>query len=929
MSVIHNALAAIGVSIVASSSAVAQATSGTWDTNLSGDWTDVLNWLGDTAYAEGADNTATFGNFITADTVINLDTSITIGNITASDATHTYTISGTSVLTLDKTTGVPVIDVTTSGRTLVISSQISGTDGLQKNGAGILRLTGTNDFTGGITIAEGRLIAGSDAALGATSNGITFTGTQGALLLPTGSFTLDSNRTITSQTGAMAVISRENINNNGTINIGGKLTGEGGFQFSTGYQLGSVIFNLSNANNDFQGALRIGGDYTGVHTFTPSTVTLNMASLTDGSGYGNIQFGRGNNSSGNTLTLNYTNAAAADLVLDNRRIELGSSAETAHLSNSSTTYGIIVNTDLLVSRAGNKTLRLSAVSGSDNNVFAGDIADGTNAVIAIEKSSSGTWALGGTNTYSGRTTLAQANPAAGGITFHGMQAVSENTELYQRHGGGTGGHGTWKFLDDSATPVSRSMVDILHVQRNGSQNALNIFVGNNSTANGGTSASTQTGSTIQLGNLTFQQEATGATGGARLNLTGANDYGLQLGNVNVELQAAYTGTWNVRLDAISAGLTVGGNVQQAAGSLGTTNLQLDGDVNGNVISGNILDSADVTPQSLAVTKEGVNTWTLSGANTYTGNTTISGGTLEIGGSGTLGNSSAGVGNYAGNIAIASTNSGRLVYNSTATQTLSGVISGAGALVKNNSGNLILTNTNSLTGATTINAGILSVNGTGAINSSAVTINGGDFRYNSSTNYTNTLTFTSGSISGTNWGGSLDNLVIASNQTISPGNSPGTATTGAQTWAAGGTYLWEINNATGTAGTDPGWDLLSGTGILTISATAGSEFIIDVTSLDLTNLTGDAANFDQNQNYTWLIAQFDSISGFDETDFVINADDFTNATNGSFGISLGGTELGTGTNNEIYLTYTTNQVIPEPKAALLGALGILLLLRRRR
>lgn len=884
-------LAALGCATLAVSSASAadvlwsangstQGGAGTWNT-ADARWGTVAAGPYGTIWDNANNDTAIFGSTGGA---ISLGTNITAGGLTFN--TNSYSISAGNTLTLagDST---PIINVVTSGHTATINSIIAGTDGLQKDGAGILKLTGTNDFTGGITITNGRLIAGSDAALGATSNGITFTGTQGALLLPTGTFTLDSNRTITSQSGAMAVISRENINNRGTINIGSKLTGQGGFQFSTGYQLGGVTYNLSNASNDFQGALRIGGDYAGVHTFTPSTVTLNMASLADGAGYGNIQFGRGNNGSGNILTLNYTSAAATDLVLNNRRIELGSSVETAHLSNSSTTYGIIVNTDLLISRAGNKTLRLSAVSGSNNNVFAGDIADGTNAVIAIEKASPGTWALGGTNTYSGRTTLAQANPAAGGITFQGMQAVSENTELYQRHGGGSGGHGTWKFLDDSATPTFRSMVDILHVQRNASQNSLSVFVGNNSTANGGTSASTQTGSAIQLGNLTFQQEVTGATGGARLNLTGANDYGLQLGNVNVELQAAYTGTWNVRLDAISAGLTVGGNVQQAAGSLGMTNLQLDGDVNGNVISGNILDSTDVTPQALSVTKEGVNTWTLSGANTYSGNTTINAGHLEIGGSGTLGNVSAGVGDYSGNISIASTSSGKLVYNSSATQTFSGVISGAGALFVED-GSLRLGNaSNTYTGATTVNGGTLLINGSTST-SSAVSVG----------------------VSGTLGGNGTVGGATTVNGNLRPGTSPGVLTfTNSLTLAGTTATTMEINGTvreTGYDGVDVGTALTYG-GTLTLAF--GTTFGTDQT-------------FNLFDLFTSQSGSFSSVS-------------LTGSYSGSlvddgFGVWSATTSSG---NESWVFTQSTGDlaltVIPEPSSALFGALGAMLLLRRRR
>src|SRR5205823_2474894 len=69
------------------------------------------------------------------------------------------------------------------------------------------------------------------------------------------------------------------------------------------------------------------------------------------------------------------------------------------------------------------------------------------------------------------------------------------------------------------------------------------------------------------------------------------------------------------------------------------------------------------------------TLTLSGVNTYTGATTISAGTLQIDGAGSLGS-----GAYAGAVA----NAGTLKYSSSANQTLSGIISGAGALTKDTS-----------------------------------------------------------------------------------------------------------------------------------------------------------------------------------------------------------------------------------------------------
>ena len=68
------------------------AASGSWNVSGGGDWSTPANWT--PGVADGAGNTATFGNVITAASTINLDGPRTIGNITASDTGQDYTISG-------------------------------------------------------------------------------------------------------------------------------------------------------------------------------------------------------------------------------------------------------------------------------------------------------------------------------------------------------------------------------------------------------------------------------------------------------------------------------------------------------------------------------------------------------------------------------------------------------------------------------------------------------------------------------------------------------------------------------------------------------------------------------------------------------------------------------------------------------------------
>jgi autotransporter-associated beta strand protein len=371
----------------------------------------------------------------------------------------------------------------------------------------------------------------------------------------------------------------------------------------------------------------------------------------------------------------------------------------------------------------------------------------------------------------------------------------------------------------------------------------------------------------------------------------------------------------------------------------------------DTVNDSLLISSNLVQGTGALTKSGAGTLTLSGsASTYTGQTYVNGGTLSIGSNINLGAVTTGAtlnlrggtlqstGTFALDNAGATKRAVVLTYlngidvTGSNTLTVSGVVSGTGSLTKSNTGTLALTGTNTYSGATYVTNGTLAVNGTGSINSSAVTVNGGNFRYNSTVAYTGTLTYTSGTIGGTNLGGSFDNQTIGTGKTISPGNSPGTASTGSQTWAGGGTYVWEVNNAQvggvggGTAGADPGWDLENGTGTLTISATSGSQFNLLLTSLSLGNTAGLATNFDKTSNYNWLIADFASVTGFAANAFNINTSAFTNTFTGTFGVATG--DMGTigGDSSQIYLTYTA---VPEPGAALIGSLGLLALLRRRR
>jgi autotransporter-associated beta strand protein len=131
----------------------------------------------------------------------------------------------------------------------------------------------------------------------------------------------------------------------------------------------------------------------------------------------------------------------------------------------------------------------------------------------------------------------------------------------------------------------------------------------------------------------------------------------------------------------------------------------------NTFAGRI---ADGTAAVISVTKVDGGLWILSGTNTYSGTTTISGGILEISGAGVLGN-----GAYSGSIA----NSTTFRCNSTATQTLRGVISGAGVLTKGSTGTLTLSGDNTYSGATTVGGGTLICAGNSTCSGATIVTNG--------------------------------------------------------------------------------------------------------------------------------------------------------------------------------------------------------------
>jgi len=378
-------LAAIGCATMAISSASAQ-TNGTWTQDAAGtyDWSTTTNWLDDIV-AGGTDATASFTESAGGAQTASLDIDVTLGNLTL-DRNQNLTINTDTedpkIFTLDTTTGTPTINVA-SDRTLSINTVLAGSDGLLLQGGGRLNLVGLdnanpNTLTGGVTVIGG-IVEAVEVRANSIGDGPISLSEGGELWLRGGN---NSTGPVSIGTGGGTLRNR----GNNTFQTTGILTGSGTLTFTTPGGGGGRNWWFNSTDNDF----------TGGFVLTNVNHNIQVNSLADSTN--NITF----NAAG---TFRYGSGAITALTLNDRAFELNNSGGT--IDNANTTHAITINTDLIATGSGVKTLTLSGASGP-TNVFAGLIADETDegeGTVALTKSGASTWVLGGDNTYSGATTI--------------------------------------------------------------------------------------------------------------------------------------------------------------------------------------------------------------------------------------------------------------------------------------------------------------------------------------------------------------------------------------------------------------------------------------------------------------------------------------------------------------------------------------------
>ena len=802
-STLRSYLALAGSSLLAISSA--SAADGTWDNNSAGNWTDIANWLGDAAYASGTDSTATFGDFITADRIVTLNAPITIGNITASDITHNYTISGANILTLDRSSGIPTINVT-SGRTLTIGSEIAGLDGLQKSGLGTLSLTGTNSYTGTTTITSGILQLNFSITGAPTSNIISNSSVLslgGGQLTVTGKASTTTSQTFASTSvtgGANTIANIANATANPQLVALGAITRSAGvtlnFSLPTGGQTASNGITTSNTttNGTIGGWSTVGnvgwagktGDNitSGSVTYaTTATAGTTAANYTDN----NIDV---TNSAGlidnvitpNSLRFDTVGAFTMTLAAGDNIIGSGGILVTGTVGNNTST---ITGGNLAGSASGELFIHQHNTTGTSSTLTIGSIIKNNGGATGLTKSGAGTLSLSGNNTYTGITTINTGTVLISHANALGTTAG--NTTIAATGSTLTGG----QLQLTGGITTAENITITGSSELSGSAAAISGTANNTNTLSGN----------ITLSNLTGGVRIASGNAGARLNFTGTIS---QTGSSQALVFAlGNAGGQNVTINnpiALNGGaLSLGGNgsnvilkgVNATDGSgIGTTTINSGGVGLQLGISDAINTTATLTNNgnfNLANFNQTVNA--LAGASTGILRNTVAGTrTLTVGNGG-------GSGTYSGTI-ITGTGNIQLIKTGVGTQTLTGV--------------------NTYTGTTAVNGGTLELGVDNCLANSNVEIGAGTLKAAAGVNDTV---------------GTLDATAAA---TINLGDSAATLAFANSSGVTGGVWAGALN-ITGTF--VPGNDVDPGVGV-----NPGSiRFGVDNTGLTASQLADITVN----------------------------------------------------------------------------------------
>ncbi len=534
------------------------------------------------------------------------------------------TISG-GTLTADHADSLGSGDIDNSGVLQVgegeLENTLSGSGSLVKTGTGELTLSGDNSYSGGTIIDDGVLIAANVNALG---GGDVYN--AGTLKLDAeGEFNLAN---VTTQSGATTELAKGT-----TLNVD-----------SLTQQADSTLnIDLSKANGEsaiIADSVTLGGtlNVTGIGSVTDSwtpeayTYTLINSDSAITSDFDNLTVAGMNREDVDFLTIDGKVDEA-----DNTHYDLTASLSWYADRDNATTdaHGTFTLSD--PDGSFNVAATLTDV---DDTLDAGSRWDGK----SLTKEGAGTLILSGDNDYSGGTTINEGTLVAASTTALGTGLVDNNATLVLDADGEVNAVGGITTHSGATTQLalgtSLDLGDSALIQQDGS--TLNVELNSDSVQPLITGGSATLGGDLVVSDASLQARASDAEfqsfklmdmdsdisgdfTSLTMNLTDQPDYLTVTGTINPEDASEYLLTeglsWNAT--ATSATPAHGSFTLGAGDSFEVTSVL--GDKTGN---------GDWDGKTL--TKLGAGKLTLSGANTYSGDTNVQEGTLWLSGDGTIG-----------------------------------------------------------------------------------------------------------------------------------------------------------------------------------------------------------------------------------------------------------------------------------------------------
>ncbi|EEL7849984.1 fibronectin-binding autotransporter adhesin ShdA [Salmonella enterica] len=565
-----------------------------------------------------------------------------------------------------------------------LKNTLSGTGSLVKIGTGELTLNGDNDYSGGTTIDDGVLIADNADSLGTgavANNGVlqvgegelknTLSGTGSLVKIGTGELTLSGDNTYSGGTtiddgvliaANVNALSGGDVDNSGTLMLdangafelanvtthsgattalaagstldAGQLTQEDGSTLSIDLGAATDEAMITADSVTLGGTLNVTGIGSVTDSWTPEAYTYTL-----------IDSDSAITSDFDDLTVAGMNREDVDFLTIDGKVD----------ETDNTNYDLTASLSWYADRDNattdaHGTFTLSDPDGSfnvaatltdvDDTLDPGSRWDGK----SLTKEGAGTLILSGDNDYSGGTTINEGTLVAASTTALGTGLVDNNATLVLDADGEVSAVGGITTHSGATTQLalgtSLDLGDSALIQQDGS--TLNVELNSDSVQPLITGGSATLGGDLVVSDASLQARASDAEfqsfklmdmdsdisgdfTSLTMNLTDQPDYLTVTGTINPEDASEYL---------LTEGLSWNATATSATPAHGTFTMGAGDSFEVTSVLGDKTGNSDWDGKSL--TKLGAGKLTLSGANTYSGDTNVQEGTLWLSGDGSIG-----------------------------------------------------------------------------------------------------------------------------------------------------------------------------------------------------------------------------------------------------------------------------------------------------